>query len=93
MAAFLGSVEVRDQVYERSLKANVHRIQAGMSAANVVSILGEPTSKNISDIPGVYWCYGSSTWDRWSYGEVYCGEIIFEMSDHRGGHVVSPPKL
>jgi hypothetical protein len=59
-----------------------------MSGEEVISLLGRPTSKAISDISGEYWCYGSSSWmdpDK----DSYCGNVLIEMS--RDGHVVKTP--
>jgi hypothetical protein len=88
--AFEGSVLLRDRLYERQLQTNKSRIKAGMSEAEVIAILGQPTSKHMSDIPGLYWCYGSDTSDSWDYEGVYCGTVGIEMSP--GGRVVREPE-
>ena len=89
IAAFIAFIAIRDSWRESHLQANHARIKIGMSEAEVIAILGEPTSKHISDIPGLYWCYSSDTWQQWEFGEVHCGSMMLEMS--RDGHVVSPP--
>lgn len=43
----------------KQIQAKKGRITIGMSEAEVISILGEPTSKALIDIPRLYWCYGS----------------------------------
>ena len=83
-AAFIGSVVYRDYSYENFLQANKGRIKSGMTSSEVVAILGEPTSKHMTDGPGAYWCYGSSTLEAWQYGDVYCGSVGFEMTDYDG---------
>jgi hypothetical protein len=90
VVTFIVGVLIHDYLYERFLQENKGRIKAGMSEAEVISILGEPTGKSMIDQPGSYWCYGSSTWDRWSYGDVYCGSVGFTMTDTKG--VESPPR-
>ena len=89
IAAFVGVIAVRDSWRESDLQANKARIKVGMSEAEVIAILGEPTSKHMSDIPGLYWCYSSDTWQEWELGDVHCGTMMLEMS--REGHVVRPP--
>lgn len=84
ISTFVAGVLIRDYLHERYLKANVSRIQPGMSSAEVTAILGPPTSKHISDIPGVCWCFGS---DSFESHEEYCGKVSIEMS--RDGHVVA----
>jgi hypothetical protein len=53
-ACFLVFIAVRDGRREDRLQANKGRITVGMSEAEVISILGEPTSKAMSDTPGLY---------------------------------------
>lgn len=89
LAAFFGGIAVRDNWRERHLQANHARITVGMSEAEVIAILGEPTSKHMSDIPGLYWCYSSDTWQEWELGDVHCGTMMLEMGSD--GHVVRPP--
>ncbi len=89
IVCFVGSIAVRDRWRENHLQANKGKITVGMSEAEVISILGEPTSKHMSDIPGLYWCYGSDTWREWAYNDEYCGNTLLEMSS--GGRVVRAP--
>ncbi|MEQ1607087.1 MAG: hypothetical protein ABL999_19655, partial [Pyrinomonadaceae bacterium] len=51
-----------------------------MSEAEVISILGEPTSKAMSDTPGLYWCCGNDTLEQWDDGDVYCGHTMFQIA-------------
>ena len=87
VTVFLSSVAIRDFLYERYIQTNAKRIQLGMSEAEVIAILGKPTSKAMSDSPGLYWCYGSSSWTE--EGDSYCGSISLHMSDD--GHVLQTP--
>ena len=84
ISTFVAGVLVQDYARERYLKANIDRIQPGMTSAEVIAILGPPTSKHMSDIEGLYWCFGSDSFE--THAE-YCGTVSIEMS--RGGRVVS----
>ena len=61
-----------------------------MPEAEVIAILGEPTSKAMTDTPGLYWCYGSDSWKQWELGDEYCGTTALQMS--RDGNVVELPQ-
>lgn len=59
------------------IQANKGKITIGMSETGIISIPGEPASKSLSDIPGLYWCCGSDSWKRWELGDDYA---ILELS-------------
>ena len=83
---FVVGVIVRDVLHERQLKENVKEIRVGMTESDVINILGSPTSRRMSDIPGIYWCYGT---DSFQDREEYCGKVEIEMSSlGSGGRVV-----
>ena len=65
-------------------------VTIGMSEAEVISILGEPTSKATIDTPGLYWCYGRETRADWERSDVYCRNTALQMSPD--GHVVELPR-
>ena len=78
---FVGSIQVRDYVYERWIKSQVRQIVPGMTRQEVINVLGKPTSFHMSDEPGHYWCYGSETFNSY---EQYCGSVMLLMgSDDR----------
>ncbi|MFT3745789.1 MAG: hypothetical protein QM785_16050 [Pyrinomonadaceae bacterium] len=89
IACFFGFIYVRDRWREDHIQANKGSITIGMPEAEVIAILGEPTSKAMIDTPGLYWCYGSDTWEQWELGDVYCGSTALQMS--LDGHVVELP--
>lgn len=84
VATFVGSVKLHDSYRESWLTEQVKLIRLDMSKDEVIQILGKPTSSHISDIPGVYWCYGSDSFNTY---EEYCGKVSLEMS--RYGRVAS----
>lgn len=61
-----------------------------MSEAEVISILGEPTSKAMIDTPGLLLVLGGDTSNPWELGGIYCGSTALQMS--RDGHVVGLPR-
>lgn len=81
---FLGSVKIHDRYHEYWLKETIKGVRPGMTDFEVIRILGKPTSRHMSDIPGEYWCYGS---DSFNDSEDYCGKVMLEMGP--GKHVVS----
>ncbi|HUR97995.1 MAG TPA: outer membrane protein assembly factor BamE [Pyrinomonadaceae bacterium] len=82
---FVIGVVGRDTLHERWLIENAKQIRPGMSESEVTTILGSPTSRHMSDITGVYWCYGS---DSFQDRADYCGEVEIEMSSTRPGRVL-----
>jgi hypothetical protein len=94
LSIFIAAVNIRDYIYEAHIRANIGRITVGMPAKEVISILGKPTSRAISDIPGEYWCYGSDSWMA-NETEEYCGSILIEMSsvNEDQAHVVKAPSV
>lgn len=87
LACFTASVKVRDYFYEQSLRTNIKLIKVGMSEAEVIGILGEPTDKQMSDIPGRYWCYETDTFARaLDDTQNRLGRLLLQMS--RDGKVV-----
>ena len=89
LVVFFGSIALRDRSYEQFLQSNKGRVTVGMSEAEVIAILGRPTSKAMTDSPAIEWCYGSNTWELWDRPEVYCGSVGLSMSPN--GHVVRAP--
>ncbi len=76
VSTFLSGVTIRDAYQERWLKKNVKLIHPGMTDQEVIAILGRPTSRHMSDIPGDYWCWGS---DSFSDNPDYCGKVTLQM--------------
>ncbi len=60
---FFASVLVRDYFNEISLRTNIHRIKVGMSEKEVIQILGKPSDKVMSDVPGLYWTYQTNSFN------------------------------
>ena len=52
-----GAIALYGCYLDSHLRHNIHKIEIGMSEDEVVKILGNPTSRAISDIPGTYWYY------------------------------------
>ena len=81
LITFIGSIQVRDCLYESWIKSQVRQVETGMARHEVIKILGRPTSYHMSDEPGTYWCYGSNSFNSY---EEYCGKVMLLMgSDNR----------
>ena len=57
LVCFLGSLLLDGSYSDARLRKNIAKIQPGMSEEQVIKILGKPTARAISDIPGTYWSY------------------------------------
>lgn len=81
---FTLSVRVRDYFYARHLEQNIEKVKVGMTGKQVVEILGEPSDRQMSDIPGTYWCYNTSTYDRFIYADsgTLCEQLLIEMGSN-----------
>ena len=90
LICFTSSVKLRDHFYEQSLINNIQKIKVGMSEDEVIKILGKPSSREMSDIPGEYWCYDTDSIGRTFdvQSEVRCGHLLLEMSSPRNSRVV-----
>ncbi|GEM_PF-3671079 len=42
---------------DHRLRRDINQIRVGMAEAEVIRILGEPSDRMMSDIPGTYWTY------------------------------------
>jgi len=73
-------IAIRDEIYLRSVEANLPKLNTGMTKDEVIAIIGKPTNMEMTDGSGTVWCYGSSTWESWAYGEIYCGKHHLLMS-------------
>ena len=88
VAFSIGGIKAYDRYLEAWNLENISRIQPGMTDAEVIDILGKPTIRKMSDIPGEYWCFGS---DTFAFQESYRGSVMIEMSrDKRVVEVVDP---
>lgn len=88
VTCFASSVRVRDHFYAQHLKRNIEKVKVGMTDRQVIEILGEPDDRQMSDIPGTYWCYNTSTYDQFIYADsgTLCQQLLLEMGS--GGVVV-----
>ena len=57
VGCFIGSLALFSSYRDSQLRQNIHRVKVGMSEDEVIQILGKPTARAISDIPGTYWHY------------------------------------
>ncbi len=87
LIVFVGSVLISDRYREYRLKENIKRVQPGMTAEEVIAIMGRPTSHHMSDIPGEYWCWGS---DSFEDHPEYCGKVMLEMGPGKRVVSISP---
>src|SRR5215467_15026334 len=76
LLTFYVGVSLRDELAAQALVENTKKLQLGMSEAEVIAILGKPTRRQISDVPGVYWFYDPSSWPR---DEEYMGSAMLYM--------------
>lgn len=79
---FTVSVFLRSYYNEKRLRNDIHKIKVGMTEEEVIEILGEPYKKQMSDIPGRYWCYktDSTIFDIPDYEASY---LLLEMDSDR----------
>lgn len=65
---------------DRELRSNISRVHPGMDEHEVIRILGEPTHRKISDIPGTYWSYDTDVVGRLlSDNPDRMGHLVLEM--------------
>lgn len=57
LGCFLGCLALYGSHLDSQLRLNIHKVNVGMSEDEVIQILGKPTNRAISDIPGTYWHY------------------------------------
>lgn len=57
VGCFIGSLALYGAYLDSQLRQNIHKVNVGMSEDEVIQILGKPTDRVMSDIPGTYWCY------------------------------------
>ena len=57
IAAFVVSLCLYGWYLDSRLKIDVHKVHPGMTEEEVIQVIGKPTSRGISDIPGTYWYY------------------------------------
>lgn len=77
----LGAIKYYDAYREQVLRGNLQRVQVGMGEAEVIDIIGQPTDRMMSDIPGTYWCYDNDTLGRFfRINPARMGHLVLEMS-------------
>ena len=57
IGCFVFSLGVYSSYCDSQRRSNIHQVNIGMSEDEVIQILGQPTDRALSDIPGTYWHY------------------------------------
>ena len=57
LGCFIGGLALYGSYRDSQLRSNIHKVQVGMSDDEVIHLLGKPSNRGISDIPGTYWYY------------------------------------
>lgn len=77
LICFTASLLIHDYLYEQRLRSDIYKVKVGMTEQEVIEILGEPSHKLMSDIPGLYWAYDTSS----------IGQLLDDNPD-RIGHIL-----
>ena len=83
LGCFLGCLALYGSYLDSQLRHNIHKVNVGMGEDEVIQILGKPTNRAISDIPGTYWYYRTDiVYSLIDDNPDNLGYLVFEMGSN-----------